>query len=88
LTTELEKIKNKCKMRIFLIKHKGATIWHNMYFDREMTFSNGNKINTGLLFFRKKDAEAFLQTLSYKDLYEVVGASVDKSKGDNRKTNS
>jgi len=37
-------------MRVFIIKHKGANTWGNMFFDRELTFSDGNKINTGLLF--------------------------------------
>ena len=72
-------------MRVFLIKHKGATIWQNMYFDKEVTFSDGNKINTGKLFFRKKDAEAYLKALEYNEFYEVVGATVDKSNVDNRK---
>ena len=73
-------------MRVFLIKHKGATIWQNMFFDREFTFSNNNKIYSGILFFRKKDAEAYLETLEYKEFYEVVGATVDKSNFDNRRS--
>ena len=74
-------------MRVFLIKHKGASIWQNMYFDRQVTFSNDNKIPIGILFFKKKDAEAYLKTLNLHDLYEVVGATVDKSSADNRKYN-
>lgn len=73
-------------MRVFLIKNKGATIWQNMYFDKEITFSDGNKINAGKLFFRKKDAEAYLKSLEYNEFYEVVGATVDKSIIDNRKS--
>ena len=69
-------------MRIYLIKHTGATIWQNMYFDREFTFTDNNKIHSGILFFRKKDAEAYLKTLEYKEFYEVVGATVDKSNFD------
>ena len=72
-------------MRVFIIKHKGATIWQNMYFDKEIVFSNGNKINAGKLFFRKKDAEAYLKALEHNEFYEVVGATVDKSNADNRK---
>ena len=72
-------------MRVFIIKHKGATIWQNMYFDKEITFSDGNKINAGKLFFRKKDAEAYLKALEHNEFYEVVGATVDKSDADNRK---
>jgi hypothetical protein len=67
-------------MRVFIIKRKGASTWYNMYFDKEITFSDGNKINTGKLFFRKKDAEAYLKTLEHKEFYEVVGATVDKLK--------
>ena len=73
-------------MRVYLIKHKGATIWQNMFFDREFTFSDNKKINSGILFFRKKDAEAYLKTLEYKEFYEVVGATVDKSNFDNRRS--
>ena len=72
-------------MRVFIIKHKGASIWQNMYFDKEITFSDGNKINVSKLFFRKKDAEAYLKALEYNEFYEVVGATVDKSYTDNRK---
>lgn len=72
-------------MRVFIIKHKGATIWQNMYFNEEITFSDGNKINVGKLFFRKKDALAYLKALEYNEFYEVAGATVDKSDADNRK---
>lgn len=68
-----------------LIKHKGATIWQNMFFDREFTFAENNKIHSGILFFRKKDAELYLKTFEYKEFYEVVGATVDKSNFDNRR---
>ena len=73
-------------MRIYLIKHTGATIWKNMFFYREITFSDNNKIHLGILFFRKKDAEAYLKKLEYKEFYEVVGATVDKSNFDNRRS--
>ena len=56
-----------------------------MVFDRELTFSDGDKIYAGLVFFRKKDAEKYLQTFDYKEYYEVIGATVDKSLKDNRK---
>ena len=64
-------------MRVFIIKRKGSTIWQNMYFDKEIIFSNGNKINTSKLFFRKKDAEAYLKALEYNEFYQIVGATVD-----------
>lgn len=74
-------------LRVFLIKHKGAVIWQNISLDREIVFSDGGKVFASLVFFRKKDAEAYLRTLGYKDFYEVVGATVDKVEGDNRKSN-
>ena len=57
----------KFQSKMFKIGQKGATIWQNMFFDREFTFSNNNKIYSGILFFRKKDAEAYLETLEYKE---------------------
>jgi hypothetical protein len=65
------------EMRVFIIKHKGANTWGNMFFDRELTFSDGNTIHAGMLFFRKKDAQAYLRSLEFKEYYEVVGATVD-----------
>jgi len=65
-------------MRVFIIKHKGANIWQNIYFDKEITFSDGNKIHAGKLFFRRKDAEYYLKSLENNEYLEVVGATVDK----------
>jgi len=67
-------------MRVFLVKRKGATYLGNMYFDSNITFSDGNKITTGILFFRKKDAQAYLKSIGYNEFYEVVGATVDNTK--------
>ena len=72
-------------MRAFTIKHKGKTIWQNMLRDYKFTFNDGDEIYVGTLFFRKKDANKYLETLSNKHLYEVVGVTIDKSKIDNRK---
>ena len=52
--------------------------------DYKFTFNDGDEIYVGTLFFRKKDAKKYLETLN-KELYEVVGATIDKSKIDNRK---
>jgi len=71
-------------MRAFTIKRRGKTIWQNMMFDRELTFSDEDKIYVGLLFFRKKDAKKYLDTFQYKEYYEVIGVTIDKSKEDNR----
>lgn len=73
-------------MRAFVIKHRGKTIWQNMTFERELTFSDNTKIYAGLLFFRKKDAKKYLETFEYKEFYEVVGVTIDKSTRDNRFT--
>lgn len=74
-------------MRAFTIKRKGKTIWQNMMFDRVLTFSDEDKIYVGLLFFRKKDAKKYLDTFQYKEYYEVIGVTIDKSKKDNRVLN-
>lgn len=74
-------------MRAFTIKRRGKTIWQNMMFDRVLTFSDEDKIYVGLLFFRKKDAKKYLDTFQYKEYYEVIGVTIDKSKKDNRVLN-
>jgi hypothetical protein len=72
-------------MRAFAIKHIGKTIWQNLILDRELKFSNNDRVYAGLLFFRKKDAQKYLETFEYKQFYEVIGITIDKSKKDNRK---
>lgn len=62
-------------MKVWLIKHKGADYWGNYRMDREITLSNGTKMYAQLCFYRKKDAKAYLETMEYKDLYEIVGKS-------------
>ena len=47
-------------MRIYTIKRKGANVWYNLCLDRELVFSNVEKIHAGLVLFRKKDAEKYL----------------------------
>ena len=71
-------------MRAYIIKFKGKTILRNMLTDYKFTFNDGDEIYVGTLFFRKKDAKKYLETLN-KELYEVVGVTIDKSKIDNRK---
>ena len=73
-------------MRAFAIKHTGKTILQNMLFDREIIFSDNDKVFAGLLFFRKKDAQKYLDTFEYKQFYEVIGVTIDKSENDNRKS--
>jgi hypothetical protein len=64
-------------MRVYIIKSKGAATWYNMFFDRTVTFSDQTKISIGILFFRKKEAMKYLNTLEYKEFYEVVGATIN-----------
>ena len=59
-------------MRAFALKHKGKSIWQNMMFDRELIFSDGDKVFAGLLFFRKKDAKKYLETFKYKEYYDDI----------------
>jgi len=66
-------------MRAFAIKRVGKSIWQNMNFDREITFSNGDFIYAGLLFFRRKDAQKYLDTFEHKESYEIIGVTIDKS---------
>lgn len=66
-------------MRAFAIKHTGKLIWENMMFDRVITFSDGDKVLVGLLFFRKKDAKKYLETFQYKEFYEIIGVTINKS---------
>jgi len=64
-------------MRIFVIKRKGATVWYN-FCDTTMELSDGNQINCGIFFLRKKDAQAYLDTWENKEYFEVVGATIDE----------
>lgn len=57
-----------------------ARIWYNALINLEYTLPNDNKLNGGIFFFRRKDAVAYLNTLEYSDLYEVVGCGVDQLK--------
>lgn len=72
-------------MRAFIIKHKGKTIWQNMYLTDKITIED-KSFYIGTIFFRKKDAQKYLSVLKYKEFYEVIGVTIDKSKQDNRKT--
>jgi len=74
-------------MRAYIIKHKGKAHQSNMYYDRDVTFLNDDKIYIGILFFKKKDAKKYLDTIGGKEYYEVVGVTVDNSKQDNRYKN-
>jgi len=72
-------------MRAYIIKFNGKTILRNMLTEHKLTFNDGYEIYAGTLFFRKTDAKKYLNTFEYKEFYEVVGVTIDKSKIDNRK---
>lgn len=72
-------------MRIYVIKRKGASIWQNISVSTTMVYENQSKSLCGYFFLRKKDAEKHLKTYKYSEFFEVIGCSVDKAKGDNRK---
>jgi len=77
-------------MRAYIIKFKGKTIWQNMLKENmlkehKFTFDDGEEIYAGTLFFRKTDAKKYLNTFEYKEFWEVIGVTIDKSKIDNRK---
>jgi hypothetical protein len=76
-------------MRVYMIKHKGATQWYNFFVDRVFTFTypKEEKVNVGSFFFRKRDAVKYLNSFPHAHFYEVVGATVDFSKWDNRFSN-
>jgi len=76
-------------MVIYIVKHKGATIWCNMDFN-EVTFSKGteilNKFLVGGFFFRKKDAKYYIEhQKNYPEFFEIISVELPKSKDDNRK---
>lgn len=71
-------------MRAFTIKHTGKTIWCNMFIDGHMQLHDKTVAYTGILFFRKKDAQKYLNTFQFKEHFEVIGVTIDKSKKDNR----
>ena len=52
-------------MRAFALKHKGKSIWQNMIFDRELTFSDGENDYFDI---RKGTFKAIEPLLNYKQL--------------------
>jgi len=73
-------------MRAYIIKRTGKTIWQNMLIDRKFVIDDKDVLYVGNLFYRKKDANKYLDTFEHKKYFEVVGVTIDKSKKDNRKT--
>ncbi len=72
-------------MRAYIIKFKGKTIPINIFTNLKLKVNEDDEIYAGILFIRKKDAKKYLETLSNKHFYEVVGVTIDSSKIDNRK---
>ena len=73
-------------MRVYLIKRKGATIAQNLVYSHKVYVEDEFIGHVGLWFFRKKEAKRYLSSFEHPELFEVVGATVDKVEQDNRKT--
>lgn len=71
-------------INIWLIKHKGANHWGNYMHNYELTIDN-KPLYAQLCFYRRKDAQAYLKTLSYPEFYEVIKFNSQFKTGDNRK---
>jgi hypothetical protein len=69
-------------MRAYTIKRKGKT---TLDLKKKITFSDGDIVYVGYIFFRKKDAKKYLGTFSYPEYYEAIGLTINKSDKDNRK---
>lgn len=72
-------------MRAYTIKCKGAAIWQNALMGVSMEFPDGPKIYADYLFYRKKDAIRYLESIKGNSSLEVVGLTMDEVKQDNRK---
>ena len=74
-------------MKIYIIKHKGANTWANVFcgYSGQMEFNNGDIISYGYYFFRRKDAVRVLKTMKYSEFYEVVSATLKPTTQDNRR---
>lgn len=63
-------------MKIWIIKRKGGVIqWYSFPLNFTLTVGD-KKFYTDYVFYRKKDAKAYLKTFGYPDLFEVVGISL------------
>ncbi len=57
-----------------------------MLLNNTLEFSDSHKIYYDFVFYRKRDANRYLDTFGgYKEYFEVVGATLDESEKDNRK---
>ena len=75
-------------MRAYIIKRKGKTWLGNMLLNNRIKFSSGDEIFFDNIFYRKKDAKLYLQLYfpaKYRELFEVIGVTIDESKRDNRR---
>jgi hypothetical protein len=73
-------------MKAYTIKSSGATIASNILWEVKHDLKSDDWFHTGIIFFRKKDAKRYLETLKYKELYQIVALYIDKVKQDNRLT--
>lgn len=74
-------------MKAYTIKSSGATITRNILWEVRQDLKEDAWFHTGVIFFRKKDAQKYLDTLKYKELYQIVALNIDKVNQDNRRTN-
>jgi len=71
-------------MKAYTIKSSGATITRNILWVVRHDLKGDDWYHTGIIFFKKKDAKKYLETLKYKEFYEIVALNIDKVKQDNR----
>jgi len=62
-------------MKAYTIKSSGATIASNILWEVRHVKSD-DWFHTGIIFFRKKDAKRYLETLKYKKLYQIVALNI------------
>lgn len=73
-------------MKLYIIMHKGASIFQNIDFQNSVNYDDGTKHYITNAFWRKKDAKRYLKTYKYHEFYKIIQLEVPKSKEDNRKT--
>ena len=65
-------------MKLYIVKRKGANWWGNLLLDRTMTFSDGVQVYFETAFHRKKYAKKYLDTIEYKDCFEIATLELKK----------
>lgn len=73
-------------MKAYTIKSSGATIDRNILWEVRQDLKKDTWYHTGIIFFKKRHAKEYLESLKYKEFYEIVALNIDKVKQDNRLT--